>query len=385
MVTSDLETAAVPELPARQPAVARGDGLLRDRQIGNLGLESGLELPGVRIAYESWGRLNPDASNAVLIQHALTGSTHVARGDCDEAGWWDGLVGPGQAIDTERYFVVAANLLGGCYGSTGPSSIAPDGAPWGSRFPFVTLRDSVRAEARLADELGIGRWHAVVGGSMGGARALEWAVSYPERVRHAVVLASCAASTAEQIALAQAQVLAIEQDPDFRGGDYYDGPIPAAGLGLARRIAHISYRSEAELGQRFGRSAQPGEAPVSSRRGLGRGAQRYQVEGYLDHQAAKLVQRFDANSYIVLTEALMSHDVRRGRGDLRSALARAAGVGFTVAAVSSDRLYLPAQSEELAAALPEPTPVRRIASDVGHDAFLLEIAQISALLGEVFT
>ncbi|MDN5668160.1 MAG: alpha/beta fold hydrolase, partial [Renibacterium salmoninarum] len=165
MVTSDLETAAVPELPARPPAVARGDGLLRDRQIGNLGLESSLELPGVRIAYESWGRLNPDASNAVLIQHALTGSTHVARGDSDEAGWWDGLVGPGQAIDTERYFVVAANLLGGCYGSTGPSSIAPDGAPWGSRFPFVTLRDSVRAEARLADELGIGRGHAVVGGS----------------------------------------------------------------------------------------------------------------------------------------------------------------------------------------------------------------------------
>lgn len=379
MATSELETGVV-----GSSLTARGDGVLRDQEIGNLRLESGIELPEVLVAYESWGRLNSDSSNAVLIHHALTGSPHVARGDSEEPGWWDGLVGPGRAIDTERYFVLAANLLGGCYGSTGPSSIAPDGDRWGSRFPFVTLRDSVQAEARLADELGISRWHAVVGGSMGGARALEWAVSYPERVRHVVVLASCAASTAEQIALAQAQVLAIEQDPNFRGGNYYDGPAPVAGLGLARRIAHISYRSEAELGQRFGRTAQPGESPVSGQRGPGRGAQRYQVEGYLDHQAAKLVQRFDANSYIALTEALMSHDVRRGRGDLPSALARAAGVGFTVAAVSSDRLYLPGQSDELAGALPVPVPVHRIESELGHDAFLLETAQISALLGTVF-
>lgn len=368
---------------AAPSASAWADGVLRYQQIGDLTLECGAELPSVVLAYETWGRLNADASNAVLIQHALTGSTHVAKGDGGEDGWWDGLVGPGKAIDTDRYFVVAANILGGCYGSTGPSSISPDGDPWGSKFPFVTLRDSVQAEALLSDALGIAVWHAVVGGSMGGARALEWAVGLPHRIRNTVVLASCAASTAEQIALAQAQVLAIEQDPNFNGGDYYRGAAPLAGLGLARRIAHISYRSEAELGHRFGRGAQSGEAPVSQLRGQRRAAQRYQVESYLDHQAAKLVQRFDANSYLTLTEALMSHDLSRGRGDLRAALAGTSQIHFTVAAVSSDRLYLPVQTDELAAALPGEVPVHRIESAAGHDAFLLEVAQIAALLAPV--
>ena len=167
-----------------------------------------------------------------------------------------GLVGPGEVIDTNRYFVVCANMLGGCYGTTGPSSIAQDGKPYGSRFPFVTIRDSVQAEARLADKLGVTSWYAVIGGSMGGARALEWAVSYPAKVRRCAVVASCAASTAEQIAFAQTQVLAIRQDPHFAGGDYYDGAAPTQGLGLARRIAHITYRSETEMESRFGRQAQ---------------------------------------------------------------------------------------------------------------------------------
>ncbi len=368
--------------------VGLGGGVLRSLQIGTLELEAGGELPSVTMAFECWGTLNAEGTNAVLIQHALTGSTHVSRGESEEDGWWEGLVGPGEAIDTTKYFVLAANMLGGCYGSTGPSSIADDGAPYGSRFPFVTIRDSVAAEARLADLLGITFWHAVVGGSMGGARALEWAVTFPERVQRCAVVASCAASTAEQIAFSQAQVLAIRQDPAFAGGDYYDGAAPTAGLGLARRIAHITYRSESEMEQRFGRSVQPGENPLSHGRlrpaASNSFAERYQVESYLDHQARKLVGRFDANSYIAITEALMSHDVTRGRGTLEQALARTEGVEFLIAAVNSDRLYFPSQSHELAAALPGDVEVHRIDSAIGHDGFLTEVATVGKLLRESF-
>jgi len=369
-------------------AVGQGGGVLRSLPVGDIPLEAGGVLPGVTLAFECWGTLDSTASNAVLIQHALTGSTHVSRGDSEEDGWWEGLIGPGAVIDTNKYFVVAANILGGCYGSTGPSSIAADGKPYGSRFPFVTIRDSVLAEARLADALGIGAWYAVIGGSMGGARALEWAVTFPERVRRCAVVASCAASTAEQIAFAQAQVLAIRQDPHFAGGDYYDGAAPAAGLGLARRIAHITYRSEAEMGHRFGRSVQAGEEPVSHGRlqpadgGSVKG--RYQVESYLDHQARKLVGRFDANSYIAITEALMSHDVARDRGTLPEALSVTEGTEFLVAAVTSDRLYFPAQSDALAAALPGDVKVHRIDSPIGHDGFLTEVATVGDLLRESF-
>ncbi|MEZ2371998.1 homoserine O-acetyltransferase [Arthrobacter sp. RCC_34] len=353
-------------------------GVQRTAVVGPLELEAGGKLPDVTLAYETWGTLAPDAGNAVLIQHALTGSAHVAQGDTDEEGWWDGLVGPGHAIDTDRFFVVAVNIIGGCNGSTGPSSPAPDGKPWGSRFPFITLRDAAVAEARLADQLGIRQWFAVVGGSMGGARALEWAAGFPQRVRKCAVIAVGAHSTAEQIALAQAQTLAIRQDPAFRDGDYYDGPAPEAGLALARRIAHISYRSEAELEARFSRKPQEGESPLSASALAERG--RYQVESYLDHQGGKLVRRFDANSYIALTEALMSHDVGRGRGGVEAALADSP-VEFFVAAVESDRLYLPRQSEALAAALPGDVTVHRIASEIGHDGFLTEAGQLGALLG----
>ena len=278
-------------------------------------------MPDVTLGYETWGTLNPDGSNAVLIEHALTGDTHVTRGAGEEPGWWEQLAGPGAPVDTDKYFVVSINILGGCYGSTGPSTPAPDGRPWGSRFPLVTLRDTTAAEARLADALGIRSWYAVLGGSLGGARALEWAVSYPDRVRRCGVFSVGASSTAEQIAFAQAQTLAIRQDPNFNGGDYYGGPQPEAGLALARRIAHITYRSAAELDGRFGRNAQDSEAPLEAGPLAGRG--RYQVESYLDHQGNKLVRRFDANSYIAITEALMSHDISRGRGALAEALAPA--------------------------------------------------------------
>ena len=370
--TGPPDTARSDEVP---------DGTVQYLRIGDLELESGSRLPDVTLAYETWGTLNADRSNAVLIEHALTGDTHVTRGAGDEPGWWEQLAGPGAPVDTGTYFVVSVNILGGCYGSTGPSSPAPDGKPWGSRFPLVTLRDTTAAEARLADALGIRCWHAVLGGSLGGARALEWAVSHPERVRRCAVISVGASSTAEQIAFAQAQTLAIRQDPNFKGGDYYGGPDPEAGLALARRIAHITYRSAAELDGRFGRKAQESEAPLEAGSLAGRG--RYQVESYLDHQGNKLVRRFDANSYIAITEALMSHDVCRGRGSLREALAPATA-DFLIAAVDSDRLYFPSQSQALADARPGDVAVHTIEAPIGHDGFLTEIGQLSGQLRQNF-
>ncbi|WP_442860538.1 homoserine O-acetyltransferase MetX [Arthrobacter sp. zg-Y820] len=371
-----MSVPTAPQHPTPAP-----DGVLLHAKIGSLELETGGRLPQVSLAYETWGQLNDDASNAVLICHALTGSTHVARGDSEEDGWWDTLVGPGKTVDTNRFYVVSINMLGGCYGSTGPSSADPQGLPWGSRFPFVTVRDSVRAEARLADLLGIRSWHTVLGGSLGGARALEWAVTEPARVRRCAVIACTAASSAEQIAFGQAQLEAIRLDPHFNGGDYYNGRTPAAGLGLARRIAHITYRSEPELEYRFGHEPQPQEDPLGSALSAGRG--RYAVESYLDHQARKLVDRFDANSYLVLTEALMSHDVARGRGPLEQALAGVTAE-FFIAAVDSDRLYFPQQSEVLAAALPGDTTVHMISAPIGHDGFLTDVEQLGVPLRQRF-
>jgi homoserine O-acetyltransferase len=285
-------------------------------------------------------------------------------------------VGPGRALDTDRWFVVAPNVLGGCQGTTGPSSPAPDGRAWGSRFPFITVRDQVEAEARLADRLGIDTWASVLGGSMGGMRALEWAVTHPDRVRSAVVLASAAAASAEQIAWCQPQLLAIRSDPRWAGGDYYDvpGPGPVSGLGIARRIAHVTYRSELELAERFGRSAQGDEQPIG-------GGGRYAVESYLDHHADKLARRFDAGSYVVLTEAMSSHDVGRGRGGVAEALGRVT-CELVVAAVDSDRLYPPRLSQELVAAAPTAGPVRTITSPYGHDGFLIETAQVGEVVRE---
>jgi homoserine O-acetyltransferase/O-succinyltransferase len=345
-------------------------------QLGDLPLERGGVLPHVQVAYETWGRLNERADNAVLVEHALTGDSHVvgpADGAHPSPGWWDGLIGPGRPLDTERWFVVASNVLGGCQGTTGPSSLAPDGRRWGSRFPFVTVRDQVAVEARLAAELGISRWAAILGGSMGGMRVLEWAVTHPGRVDRALVLASTAYATADQIAWAQPQLLAIRSDPSFRGGDYYDAQDrlagPEAGMGIARRIAHVTYRSGTELDQRFGREPQGLEEP------LGDGG-RYAVESYLDHHAAKLSRRFDANSYLVLTEAMNSHDVGRDRGGVRAALSKVTAT-TTVVAVDSDRLYPVRLSDEITAAVPGATQ-HTISSAYGHDGFLIEIEQVGS-------
>ncbi len=347
-------------------------------RLGAVELERGGVLPDVTIAYETWGTLNAARDNAILVEHALTGDSHVvgpASPGHPTPGWWDGLIGPGRFIDTDQWFVVATNVLGGCQGSTGPASTAPDGAPWGSRFPFTTVRDQVRTEVLVADALGIDRWALVVGGSMGGMRVLEWAVGQPERVGAAAVVASTAYATAEQIAWCQPQLLAIRSDPHFHGGDYYDKPHgPDTGLGIARRIAHVTYRSELELHTRFGRVPQGEEEPLG-------GGGRYAVESYLDHHAGKLAGRFDANSYLVLTEAMNSHDVGRGRGGVKAALANITA-DVTVVAVDSDRLYPPRLSSEIAAAVPG-ARLLTVHSEYGHDGFLIEVEQVGAIVRDL--
>lgn len=349
--------------------------------VGDVELEIGGVLPDVQVAYETWGTLSPQADNAVLILHALTGDSHVVGHAGDghaTGGWWEGLVGPGRPLDTDRWFVVAANVLGGCQGTTGPATPARDGRPWGSRFPFITVRDQVEVEARLSDALGIDAWAMVVGGSMGGMRALEWAVSHSSRVRRLLVLASTAYATGDQIAWCAPQLMAIREDAGFHDGDYYDaepGQGPHRGLGIARRIAHTTYRAADELNARFGRQAQPGEQPLG---GFGR----YAVESYLDHHAAKLVSRFDANSYVVLTEAMNSHDVGRGRGGVAAALSRITA-RTVVAGVTSDRLYPVALHAELAEMIPDCPPVRVIDSPYGHDGFLIESDAVAKLVGEL--
>ncbi|WP_215541962.1 homoserine O-acetyltransferase MetX [Amycolatopsis sp. CA-230715] len=344
---------------------------------GPFAFEAGGVLPGIDIAYETWGTLNSDRSNAVLVEHALTGDSHAAGGvepGHPSPGWWDGLIGPGKAFDTSEFFVVVPNVLGGCQGTTGPASPDPEGKPWGSRFPVTTVRDQVRAEAVLADELGIERWAAVAGGSMGGMRALEWGVGLPDRVATLLVLAAPAAASAEQIAWASPQLHAIRGDPGWHGGDYHDlpdGQGPHTGLGIARRIAHVTYRSEPELSQRFGRNPQADEDPL-------RGG-RFAVESYVDHHAAKLVRRFDAASYVVLTESMNTHDVGRDRGGIGQALRRVRA-RTVVAGVDSDRLYPLYQSQELAEGVSDSGAAEVISSPYGHDSFLIETGQIAGLV-----
>ncbi|WP_082456677.1 MULTISPECIES: homoserine O-acetyltransferase [unclassified Frankia] len=336
---------------------------------GPLRLERGGILPGVTVAYETWGRLDAAATNAVLVLHALTGDSHAVGPPGPghpTPGWWDGLIGPGRALDTDRLFVVCPNVLGGCQGTTGPASPAPDGRPWGGRWPEITISDQVTVEVAVADALGIRRWAAVVGGSMGGMRALEWAVGHPDRVDHAVVLACGAAATAEQIGLSAVQLRAIIDDPAWNGGDYHGRPGgrgPDAGMGLARRVAQISYRSEAELEERFADRTRPD--------GL------FEVASYLDHHAGKLAARFDAGTYVALTRAMMTQDVGRGRGGRASAL-RSCPVPFTVAGVDSDRLYPLHLQEYIAERVG--APLRVVHSRRGHDGFLIETEQVAAIV-----
>lgn len=343
--------------------------------LGTLRTEGGRTLD-VTLAYETWGTLAADGSNAVLVEHALTGDSHV-RGPAGPghptSGWWESLVGPGCPIDTDRWFVVAPNVLGGCQGSTGPSSPAPDGRAWGSRFPALTMRDQVEAEAALADVLGVARWSLVIGGSMGGMRALEWAIGRPERVERLALIATGAQATAEQIAWSTVQCAAIRGSAGFCGGDYYalaveDGPGEA--LGLARRIAHTTYRTAEELQHRFGNRRQEADP---------RG--RFQVTSYLDHHAQRLVDRFDANSYLVLSQAMDSHDAGRGRGGVQAALGSVRAQTLVVA-IDSDRLFPVPLSAQIAEGVPA-AELRVLSSPIGHDGFLVPSEELAEWISDL--
>jgi homoserine O-acetyltransferase len=344
-------------------------------EIGSLQLESGAVIDDVAIAVQRWGELSPARDNVVVVLHALTGDSHVT-GPAGSAhptpGWWDGVAGPGAPIDTTRWCAVATNVLGGCRGSTGPSSPGRDGRALGAKFPLISVRDQVEADVAALATLGITEVAAVVGGSMGGARALEWVVSHPDQVRAALLLAVGARATADQIGTQSTQVAAIKADPNWQGGDYYgSGRTPDAGLDIARRFAHLTYRGEVELDTRFANRAQGEEVPA-------RGG-RYAVQSYLEHQGAKLVSRFDAGSYVALTEALSRHDVGRGRGGVAVALRRCP-VPVVVAGITSDRLYPLRLQQELADLLPGCSELQVVDSIYGHDGFLLETEAVGSLV-----
>jgi homoserine O-acetyltransferase len=339
---------------------------VRIKPIGELRLQQGGTLPAVTVAYEQWGQLNDDHSNAILLLHGFSGDSHAAshrRSDPPHPGWWEGLIGPGLALDTRRYAVFCPNVLGGCHGSTGPSSLAADGRPYGSRFPALTIRDLVAAEQQWADTLELRRWSAVIGGSLGGMRALEWAISAPERVERLLVLATTAAASPDNQACHSTQMRAIELDPAFQGGDYYGAPGggPIQGLALARSIARLSYGCEREFSLRF----QHEDAAA--------------VQDYLRQDAERLCRRYDANSYRVLTDAMSGHNVGRHRGGIAAALARIQA-RTTVISIDSDRLFPPHQQLELVRHLRCAVSYTRIVSDDGHDGFLSEQSQLAPLI-----
>lgn len=379
-VSRDRVKPPVPATGAWHEGDPAGDRAFVD--VGAVELEAGGVLPDVRVAYETWGELAPDGSNAVLVLHALTGDAHVtgpAGPGQPTAGWWADMIGPGAPIDTDRYFVVAPNVLGGCQGTTGPASTAPDGRPWGARFPRITTRDQVAAEIELARQLGVERWSLVVGASMGGLRVLEWALLGPEAgiaVDGIAAIATTAQTSGDQIAWAHPQLGAIRADPRWRGGDYYDaadGDGPDTGLAIARQIAHTTYRTAAELDVRFGRLPQGGEDPLAEGR--------YAVQSYLDHHGDKLARRFDANSYLVLTESMLSHDLGRDRGGVESALSQITARALVVA-VDSDRLFPPEQASRITAWVPGAEPLRIVTSDFGHDGFLIEFDQLGPIVAD---
>jgi homoserine O-acetyltransferase/O-succinyltransferase len=361
-------------LPGDDPG-QRQFAVLTGRSGAGFTFEGGGRLDEVTVAFETWGELSASADNAILVLHALTGDAHAVGPPGDghpTAGWWDGLIGPGAPLDTDRYYVVCPNVLGGCQGTTGPSSLGPGGTPYGSHFPVITIRDQVAVEVALAAHLGIERWACVAGGSMGGMRALEWCVGQPEQVARAIILAVGAAATADQMALCALQIRAIRSDPAFQGGDYYASTNrPLDGLSIARGLGQFTYRTGREFEQRFGRDVQGQEDPLKGGR--------YAIESYLQHQGAKLGERFDPNAYVTLSEAMNHHDVGRGRGGIAGALQQVQAQ-VTVAGIVSDRLYPLALQEEMVRHLPGHPPLSIIESQFGHDGFLLETEQVGQIM-----
>jgi len=343
-------------------------------------LESGETLPSLTLAYETYGKLNKDKSNAILISHALSGDAHIAgfhEGD-EKPGWWDTVVGPGKAFDTDHFFVICSNVIGGCKGSTGPSSVNPaTGKQYGAKFPVITIKDMVNAQKLLIDHFGISQLYAVAGGSMGGMQVMQWAVTFPGFMKKAVVIASCGYSTPQQIAFNEVGRKAIISDPHWNNGDYYGKTLPIHGLALARMVGHITYLSNESMHEKFGRALQG-----KDRIGFDFSTD-FKVESYLHHQGDTFTRRFDANSYLYITKAIDYFDLTRD-GSLTTGLA-GVKASFLIISVSSDWLYPPYQSQEMLSALTAneaEVHYCEIRSNYGHDAFLLESGQINYLVGK---
>ena len=345
----------------------------------SLELDSGVILAPVEVAWESWGTLDAAASNAILILHAFSGDAHAAgiSQETGQPGWWDNMIGPGKAFDTDRYFVFCSNVLGGCRGTTGPSSINPaTGRPWAMSFPVITIGDMVRLQKKLIDHLGIRRLLAVAGGSMGGMQALEWAVSYPDCVAAAIPIASTSRHSAQQIAFDEVGRQAIMADPDWNGGDYYSRTPPARGLAVARMVGHITYMSDDSMREKFARRLRGKEEfgfdfEVD-----------FEVESYLRYRGRQFVDRFDANSYLYITKAMDYFDLTAGRRSLAAAL-EGAKARFLVLSFSSDWLYPSYQSQEIVRALRgynADVAYCELPSNYGHDAFLVDVAEQTDLI-----
>jgi homoserine O-acetyltransferase len=342
-----------------------------------LTLESGEKLGPITLAFETYGRLNADRSNAVLLLHALSGDAHVAGLSAEDGrrGWWDDMVGPGKAFDTNKYFVICSNILGGCKGSTGPSSLNPHThRPYGLDFPTITIADMVNAQERLLDHLGIDRLLSLAGGSMGGMQVLEWLVAHPRRLRSAIPIATAATHSPQQIALNEVGRQAIMADPNWNEGDYYGGPPPARGLAVARMIGHITYMSDKSMEEKFGRRFKDDRRPVKF-------TADFEVEGYLRYRGNRFVERFDANSYLYITKAMDYFDISR-EPSLSERL-RAVKASVLVIAFRSDWLYPAYQSQDLVRACKlagVDATYCEIDSTYGHDAFLLETADETHLI-----
>lgn len=345
-----------------------------------LTLKSGAVLPQFDLVYETYGKLNADQSNAVLICHALSGTHHVAgkySADDKYPGWWDNLIGPGKPLDTNNFFVIGVNNLGGCHGSTGPSSINPaNGQPWGAEFPVLTVEDWVASQAMLADYLGIKQLAAVVGGSLGGMQALQWTLAYPERVRHALVIASAPNLTAQNMAFNEVARQAIITDPEFHGGDYYaHGVVPRRGLRIARMLGHITYLSDDAMGAKFGRKLKDGIHYSFDAE--------FEMESYLRYQGDKFAGEFDANTYLRMTRALDYYDPALAFDNDLSAALKTVQASFLVVSFTSDWRFSPARSREIVKALLDnerTVSYAEVTAAHGHDAFLMPDAHYHAIL-----
>ncbi len=355
-----------------------------------LPLASGQTLAAYDLAVETYGTLNADASNAVLICHALNASHHVAgiaADNPDDIGWWDNMVGPGKPVDTNIFFVIGINNPGSCFGSTGPASIRPGtGKPWGAAFPVLTVEDWVQAQARVADRLGVKRFAAVMGGSLGGMQALSWAMTLPDRVKHCVVVASTPRLSAQNIAFNEVARRAIITDPEFHGGDYYaHGVVPRNGLSVARMVGHITYLSDDDMAEKFGRTQRAPAAGGAYHYGYG---VEFEVESYLRYQGEKFSKYFDANTYLLITRALDYFDpARETGGDLARAL-KPATADFLLVSFTTDWRFAPARSREIVRALlqnGQPATYAEIDAPHGHDAFLLDDARYHGVMRAYFS